>query len=113
MTVIRVMAEMSSVSMGASASMSKVRQAAAVTPGGQAIGAGGTALLAGPGAGRGGCGWGGGRRAGAVRRGSRRLQRCRCRENTDHRRSEPSDPGANLPLRLILRYEERTMPYSR
>ena len=48
------MAEMSSVSMGASASMSKVRQAAAVTPGGQAIGAGGTALLASPAA-----GWGG------------------------------------------------------
>jgi hypothetical protein len=54
MAVIRVMAEMSVVSMGASASMSKVRQAAAVTPGGQAMGAGGTALLASPAA-----GWGG------------------------------------------------------
>ena len=57
MAVIRVMAEMSSVSMGASASMSKVRQAAAVTPGGQAIGAGGTALLASPAAGWGGSTW--------------------------------------------------------
>jgi hypothetical protein len=57
MTVIRLRAEMSSVSMGASASMSKVRQAAAVTPGGQAIGAGGTALLASPEAGWGGSTW--------------------------------------------------------
>jgi hypothetical protein len=57
MAVIRVMAEMSVVSMGASASMSKVRQAAAVTPGGQAMGAGGTALLASPAAGWGGSTW--------------------------------------------------------
>jgi hypothetical protein len=57
MGVIRLMAEMSSVSMGASASMSKVRQAAAVTPGGQAMGAGGTALLASPAAGWGGSTW--------------------------------------------------------
>jgi len=27
------------------------------------------------------------------------------RENTDHRRAEPSDSGANLPPGLILRYE--------
>ena len=57
MAVIRVMAEMSVVSMGASASMSKVRQAAAFTPGGQPMGAGGTALLASPAAGWGGSTW--------------------------------------------------------
>src|SRR6266516_1135144 len=57
MGVIRLMAEMSAVSMGASASMSKVRQAAAVTPGGHAIGAGGTALLASPEAGWRGSTW--------------------------------------------------------
>jgi hypothetical protein len=39
---------MSAVSTAASASMSKVRQAAAVTPGGQGIGPGGTVLLASP-----------------------------------------------------------------
>jgi hypothetical protein len=43
--------------MGASASMSKVRQAAAVAPEGQAIGAGGIALLASPEAGWGGSTW--------------------------------------------------------
>src|SRR5712691_9832979 len=43
--VILAIDEMSAVSTADSASMSKVRQAAAVTPGGQAIGAGGVALL--------------------------------------------------------------------
>ena len=69
------MAEMSSVSIGASASMSKVRQAAAVIPAGQAIGAGGTALLASPAA-----GWGGSTCVTAA------PALVDCRENTDHRR---------------------------
>src|SRR5215471_1302430 len=45
MGVIRLMAEMSVVSMGASASMSKVRHAAALTPAGHVTGAGAAALL--------------------------------------------------------------------
>src|SRR5215831_1303808 len=45
MGVIRSMAEMSVVSMGASASMSKVRHAAALTPAGQVTGTGAAALL--------------------------------------------------------------------
>src|SRR5215475_11809946 len=45
MGVIRLMAEISVVSMGASASMSKVRHAAALTPAGQVTGAGAAALL--------------------------------------------------------------------
>src|SRR2546430_9144666 len=86
MGVIRLMAEMSAVSMGASASMSKVRQAAAVTPGGQAIGAGGTALLASPAAGRGGSTW--------VTGGSRAVDAVRIRITP---RGRPPTPAQNLP----------------
>src|SRR5262249_48294585 len=100
MGVIRLMAEMSVVSMGASASMSKVRQGAAGAPPGAGAGGGGGGPAAPPRRGAGG--------ARAVPGGSRRLQGGRGRENTDHRRWEPSDGGANLPRRLILRYEGLT-----
>jgi hypothetical protein len=63
---------MSAVSTAASASMSKVRQAAARTPGGQEMGPGGTLLLASPAPGWDGSTWfTGGSRALLV------SQRCR------------------------------------
>jgi hypothetical protein len=74
--------------------MSKVRQAAARTPGGQEMGAGGTLLLASPAPGGDGSMWftGG---SSAVFAG----------DGTGLRRPEPSDLGAVFPRRLILRYE--------
>jgi hypothetical protein len=85
---------MSAVSTAASASMSKVRHAAARIPVGQETGSGGAALLASPAP-----GWGG---STVVIGGSSALVAVTVRV---FRRPEPSDLGADFPRCLILRYE--------
>src|SRR6266702_1916083 len=94
--VIRVTDEMSAVSIGASASMSKVRQAAAVTPRGQRTGAGGTALLR-----RDCAGAGPGGSAGVI--GSSKL--VVAGQTRDLGGMQPSDQGANSGPAFIPWYE--------